>query len=94
MTSNRGEKSAFQKFIEANQALLKCYNTIDMDALISSNNFDTPAKCTAERDRVKELLQNNDLSMSNLVRERIAIVKVLEDQAAKRPKPEEPFYQR
>ena len=66
-------KPVFQEFVEANQALINCYNGV------SSEDYKKQGEsvCSSQRDRVKDILRSNQLVMSTLVRERIEILKNL-----------------
>jgi hypothetical protein len=77
MSSN---KPVFQEFVEANQALLTCYNGISADDYKKQGD----SVCSSQRERVKDILKGNQLVMSNLVRERIDILYKLGAQGAKK----------
>jgi hypothetical protein len=63
-------KPAFQEFVEANQALLNCYNSISQEDFKKQGE----SVCGSQRERVKDILRSNQLVMSNLVRERVEIL--------------------
>lgn len=70
-------KPAFQEFIEANQALLKCYNnTAPEDYEKLSQNL-KDSLCSSQREKVRDILSSNQLVMSNLVRQRVQILRRL-----------------
>ena len=66
-------KPAFQEFVEANQALINCYNGVSADDYKKQGE----SVCGSQRERVKDILRSNQLVMSTLVRERIEILKTL-----------------
>jgi hypothetical protein len=66
-------KPVFQEFVEANQALINCYNGVSADDYKKQGE----SVCGSQRERVKEILRSNQLVMSTLVRERIEILKTL-----------------
>ncbi len=73
-------KPAFQEFVEANQALLTCYNGISAEDYKKQGD----SVCSSQRERVRDILRSNQLVMSNLVRERVEILKNLGAQQAKK----------
>lgn len=70
-------KPAFQEFVEANQALLNCYNAVSHADYQKLNESQKEGLCQAQRDKVKGILTSNQLVMSNLVRERVHILQRL-----------------
>ena len=72
------KKSAFQQFIEANEALLECYDNVDMDQYKGQPLAKSASVCNSQKEKVKELLRSNQLSMTTLVTERVNILKNLE----------------
>ena len=48
-------KPAFQEFVEANQALLNCYNSISQEDFKKQGE----SVCGSQRDRVKDILRSN-----------------------------------
>ncbi|TNV72768.1 hypothetical protein FGO68_gene2631 [Halteria grandinella] len=70
-------KPAFQLFVEANQELLNCYNKTSAADFAKLSDSQKETTCSSQRERVKDLLRTNNLVMSNLVRERIEILKRL-----------------
>ena len=70
-------KPAFQEFVEANQGLLNCYNSTSLDEFKKLNDAQKEGLCMQQKERVREILRGNQLVMSNLVRERVEILKKL-----------------
>ena len=67
-------KPAFQEFVEANQALLSCYNAVSLDDYKKLGEGQKESLCAAQKEKVKDLLRSNNLAMSNLVKERVDIL--------------------
>ena len=78
MTAKKLEKSAFQKFIEANEAMLSCYEKIDQKAFIAQEEYSTPKQCVQEMETLKSIISGDGLIMSNLLRERIDILRQMD----------------
>ena len=70
-------KTPFQEFVEANQALLACYNEVSPADYQKLNDSQRDSMCSIHREKVREILRSNQLTMSNLVRERVEILKRL-----------------
>ncbi len=70
-------KPAFQLFVEANQALLNCYNQYSVADFNKLSDSAKDTLCSSQREKVKGILANNSLAMSNLVAERVEILKRL-----------------
>ena len=70
-------KPAFQLFVEANQELLNCYNKISAADFAKLSESQKETTCSAQRERVKDILRSNSLVMSNLITERVTILKRL-----------------
>ena len=67
-------KPAFQEFVEANQALLSCYNAVSLDDYKKLGEAQRDGLCAAQKEKVRDILRGNNLVMSNLVRERVDIL--------------------
>jgi hypothetical protein len=48
-------KPVFQEFVEANQALINCYNGVSADDYKKQGE----SVCSSQRDRVKDILRSN-----------------------------------
>ena len=46
-------KPVFQRFVEANQALIACYQKIDKEEIASSSKSALDAKCPREKDAIR-----------------------------------------
>ena len=67
-------KPAFQVFVEANQALMNCYNKVSLDDFKKMNEASRDSVCASEKQKVKDIVSTNNLVMSNLIKERIEIL--------------------
>lgn len=67
-------KPAFQEFVEANQALLTCYNATSLEDYKKLGEGQKESLCAAQKEKVKDILRTNNLIMSNLVKERVEIL--------------------
>ena len=65
-------KTAFERFIEANNALSKCYEATPVDKWRQLSHADQDALCHAEKVAVQSFFQNNQVGFSNLIKERLA----------------------
>ena len=65
-------KTAFEKFIEANNALSKCYEATPVDKWRQLSHTEQDALCQAERSAVQSFLSSNQVSFANLIKERLA----------------------
>ena len=77
MTSASSKKPIFQQFVEANEDMLKCFESADQDQY---RGKDTSSVCTSQKERVKEILRSNQMTMTRVVKERVMIMKAMETQ--------------
>ena len=70
-------KSIFQEFVEANQGLLNCYNAVTAEEYKKLTDNQRDSMCQSHRQKIRDMLTSNQLVMSNLVRERVEILKRL-----------------
>ena len=64
-------KTAFEKFIEANNALQKCYAATPVDKWRALSAAEQNSLCQAEKDTVRGFLVNNQVGFANLLKERL-----------------------
>jgi hypothetical protein len=64
-------KTAFEKFIEANNALQKCYAATPVDKWRALSASEQGALCQDERESVRGFLVNNQVGFANLLKERL-----------------------
>ena len=72
-------KPAFQRFVEANMNLIKCFQSVSAEEIASSQPAALDAKCNAEKAAVRSILENNELTMTNVVRDRVEILYALNE---------------
>ena len=71
------KKPIFQQFVEANEAMLECMEKVDQDAYRGKEGT-SASVCMSQKERVKEILRSNQMSMTRVVKERVMIMKALE----------------
>ena len=71
-------KSIYQQFVEANQNMLNCYNEVDQSQFKDEAAAKSSNVCMSEREKVKSILGSNELKMTRIITERIAILRELE----------------
>jgi hypothetical protein len=67
-------KPAFQEFVEANQALLACYNAVSVDDYKKLSESARENLCSQPKEKLREIMRGNQLVMSNLIKERVEIL--------------------
>lgn len=70
-------KPVFQKFVEANQRLLDCYTAIPKADLAEMPQGAMDTKCAKEKGEIRALLESNQLTMTNLVQDRVNVLYLL-----------------
>ena len=64
-------KTAFERYIEANNALAACYQGTSLDQWKQLNASQQENLCKAERDAVTSFLASNQVTFANIIRERL-----------------------
>ena len=64
-------KTSYEKFIEANLALSKCYEAVPFDKYKAFSQQQQQELCHAERETVRGFLANNQVAFANLIQERL-----------------------
>jgi hypothetical protein len=64
--------TAFERFIQANNALSKCYEATPVDKWRQLSHADQDALCHAEKVAVQGFLSSNQVNFSNIIKERLA----------------------
>jgi hypothetical protein len=64
-------KTSFEKYIEANLALSKCYEAVPFDKYKSFSHQQQEDLCKAERETVRGFLTSNQVAFANLIQERL-----------------------
>ena len=85
------KKPIFQQFIEANEAMLKCFEGIDQEQYKGKEGA-TAGICNSEKEAVKSILRNNSMTMTRVVKERALILHALSQEGLETKKfYDEPF---
>ena len=58
-TTAKGNIPIFQRFIEANEALLNCFDQFERSDLDSMNKGQLDSKCQSEKQAIKSILESN-----------------------------------
>ena len=72
-------KPVLQKFVEANAALIDCMAAIPKDSLGEMNAGQLDSNCVRERTAVKSILESNQMTMTQVVKDRINVMKTLRE---------------
>ena len=70
-------KPVFQKFIEANEALLDCYGKIGEDTMKNMNQSQLDTQCSSERESIRRILNSNEMTFTTVVKDRCAVMRAL-----------------
>ncbi len=65
-------KTTFERYIDANNALVKCYQAVSFDKYQGLSASDKDALCLTERESVRSFLVSNQVGFANLLKERLA----------------------
>ena len=65
-------KTSFELYIEANNALAKCFQAVSYDQYKALSAVQQGDLCKAEKKSVTDLLTANKVGFANLVQERLA----------------------
>lgn len=76
-------KPVFQRFVEANQTLLQCYQNVDKDELASASKSALDSKCGREKEAVKSILASNEMTMTTVVKDRVNVLYALNELGTK-----------
>ena len=72
-------KPVFQKFIEANQALVDCMASIPKDEAEGMTAAQLDSQCTREKIAIKSILDSNQMTMTQVVKDRINVLRALKE---------------
>jgi len=67
-------KTTYEKFIEANNKLFKCFESVSADKWSALSSDEQNNLCSAEREAVSQFLANNQVGFRNLIKERLEIL--------------------
>jgi len=65
-------KTAFERYIEANNTLTKCYEGVSFDTYKALAAPQQAEICKTERDTVQGFLKSNQIAFANIIQERLA----------------------
>ena len=71
-------KPVYQRFMEANAALLDCYAAIPKDNLKGMNIGQLDTHCTGERETIRRILHSNEMTMTQVVKDRVAVLQAID----------------
>ena len=64
-------KTTYEKWIEANHKLNKCFESVSMDKFKTMSDSEQKTLCKSEKDAVANFLTNNSIGFKQLLQERI-----------------------
>ena len=79
------KKPIFQQFVEANEAMIACYEAVDHTQYTGANISKASGVCVKEKSKVMDILNSNQMTMTQLIKDRAQIVRNLEKQMHDRP---------
>lgn len=68
-------KPAYLRFIHANEALMKCYAELPEKDWATMTRSAMDSKCMTQKEEIKRILRNNELNMTQLVKDRLHFLK-------------------
>ena len=68
-------KPVFQKFVEANTALLDCYAKIEPGTLKGMSLSQMDTTCSSEKEVVRKILNSNEMTMTQVVKDRVDVLR-------------------
>ena len=71
------------QFVEANQALLSCYQEVDLEAYRKMSEGQQNQVCAEPKKALRNLLLKNQMTMTTVVKDRIELWKALEKRGVK-----------
>jgi len=69
-----GPLPIFIQFTDANVAMLECYNKVDYEQYKGQPEGKSANVCMKEREKVKDILKSNELTMTRIVEERVGVI--------------------
>ena len=70
-------KPVFQKFVEANMALHECMAAVPQNELNDMSSAQLDSLCSREKIGIKSILESNQMTMTQLVKDRVNVMKAL-----------------
>ena len=77
-------KPVLQKFVEANAALLDCMAAIPKDSLSDMNSSQMDSNCQRERIAIRSILESNQMTMTQVVQDRINVMRAIRERGVVR----------
>ena len=74
MAAKKPAKPVYQRFMEANIALLDCYQNIEKDQLDSMSAAQMDGQCMKEKQLIRGILDSNEMTMTQIVKDRVDIM--------------------
>ena len=75
MSDKKSQRSIFKSFIKANEDLIACYEAADIDQYKDQPASKSSGLCLSQKQKVKDIINSNELRMTNLVNERVGILR-------------------
>mmetsp|Transcript_5807 Transcript_5807/g.7842 ORF Transcript_5807/g.7842 Transcript_5807/m.7842 type:complete len:95 (+) Transcript_5807:29-313(+) len=72
-------KPVLQKFVEANEAFIDCMAAIPKESLADMSSAQIDSQCTREKSAIKSILDSNSMTMTQVVKDRINVMKTLKE---------------
>ena len=64
----------FKRFIQANEEMLKCFEKQDPEEFKGTGVSKAGNVCQSQKQKVKDILNGNDMTMTRLVQDRVSIL--------------------
>ncbi len=68
-------KTTYEKFLDANNKLMKCFESVPQDKWKKMSADEQSSLCSSEREAVKSYFTSNSVGFRNLINERMEIIK-------------------
>ena len=72
-------KPILQKFVEANERLIDCMAAVPKDDLSGMSAPQLDGMCMSEKNDVKKILTSNEMTMTQLVKDRVNVLRTLNE---------------
>ena len=67
-------KTTYERFIEANNKLFKCFESVPQDKWSKMSSEEQSSLCHTEKEAVSQFLSTNQVAFANLLKERLDII--------------------
>ena len=75
MQKAKGRDMVFFNFVDANLKLVECYGRIPEDSLKDMTKAQMDTQCQSEKIEIKRILDSNQMTMSTILKDRVAVMK-------------------